>query len=509
MLVNLPIQALFSSTIFTPTQLSVLAATNASFHRVQPNNKEEENEIRFLINSVIQTFHEYIEEPARSKIYDAIDYCIKYDWDMVIMGPPGGIHTGLLGKAARRQNALFVRLTCADSNNEKDFTKELLFSLEKPISELLTRHLKVVNKEKLDDKAQKLIYIAKKVDKKIAELEKTNNDEDHFEFFKEAVEVFKEACIMLAERTIVVIERVLEIRTWDSHTKNRKGKSKYEAYLRSEIKVSKEICYAILDISEEALELPGHNQNYIDFNPEIELAEFSKKEYDFVYFRLNPLSKKHVDNWTRKFLQDFCGYIIDDFEKASMIAYRALQGHTGYTSTFLYRLALNNKFREFSNIDRVENKAASEDIEHKASPEENGSTITLEDIYTVIDSMKMDSAPFAEAIMHLLNPTQKNLLRGIATENDLPIYSDDFRTKYKLGSRGSVQSAVESLKNKGLIYQVYEGKEKTYKISLPLLTSWLDYRVDSDGETHQQKTIFLSSLKERLTPSLAKEWSDN
>jgi hypothetical protein len=84
-----------------------------------------------------------------------------------------------------------------------------------------------------------------------------------------------------------------------------------------------------------------------------------------------------------------------------------------------------------------------------------------------------DLALTFESLILLLPPSQVRVLESLALDPTTSPHSRDYIQKHQLSKGGSLQGALASLQQKGLVY----GPEYGYRITLPMLTFWLKHRL--------------------------------
>lgn len=84
-----------------------------------------------------------------------------------------------------------------------------------------------------------------------------------------------------------------------------------------------------------------------------------------------------------------------------------------------------------------------------------------------------DLSPIFEALLLLLPPSQVRLLESLAIDPTDSPHARHYARKHQLSRGGSLQGALASLQQKGLVY----GSDFGYRIALPLLRQWLAWRL--------------------------------
>jgi DNA-binding MarR family transcriptional regulator len=84
-----------------------------------------------------------------------------------------------------------------------------------------------------------------------------------------------------------------------------------------------------------------------------------------------------------------------------------------------------------------------------------------------------DLAPTFESLVMLLPPSQVRVLESLAIDPTVSPHSREYIQKHRLSKGGSLQGALDSLEQKGLVY----GAKYGYRIALPTLQFWLKQRL--------------------------------
>ncbi|MBE9028202.1 ATP-binding protein [filamentous cyanobacterium LEGE 11480] len=110
-------------------------------------------------------------------------------------------------------------------------------------------------------------------------------------------------------------------------------------------------------------------------------------------------------------------------------------------------------------------------LEHQTQPAQT--TIQRPAIHTSAIKLVEDLAVTFESLILLLPPTQIRVLESLALDPTDRPHAQEYRSKHDLSRGGTLQGALSSLIQKGLIYDA----EENYRVALPLLALWLKHRL--------------------------------
>ncbi|MFN5856986.1 MAG: MarR family transcriptional regulator, partial [Pseudanabaenaceae cyanobacterium] len=99
--------------------------------------------------------------------------------------------------------------------------------------------------------------------------------------------------------------------------------------------------------------------------------------------------------------------------------------------------------------------------------------ITATAVHTSMLALLEDLSPTFESLVMLLPPSQVRVLESLAIDPTISPHSREYIQKHQLSKGGSLQGALESLEQKGLVY----GAQYGYRIALPMLCFWLRNRL--------------------------------
>jgi len=149
-----------------------------------------------------------------------------------------------------------------------------------------------------------------------------------------------------------------------------------------------------------------------------------------------------------------------------------VQGNFGDAIALMRRLWQNHpltKIAEVSRFPSLLRDSSQASLASATSP----NSIQSEQVHTSTLALVEDLARTFEALLMLLPPSQVRLLESLALDPTDSPHSREYIQKHHLSRGGSLQGAIASLQQKGLVY----GAEYGYRITMPLLAFWLKYRL--------------------------------
>jgi hypothetical protein len=217
-------------------------------------------------------------------------------------------------------------------------------------------------------------------------------------------------------RVVLVFQNFPHIRSWDKQ-------NTWEQYLKQEIQVQSRVSYALIATFAESWADPN----------------------DLQVLSLGPIAADVMVDWITKSLQREGLELEPD---AADLFGDYVQGHFGDAIALARRVWLDHQG----------------DREILLQPHHiHHSTLGLVD----------DLAVTFESLILLLPPTQVRVLESLALDPTDSPHSRDYIKKHDLSRGGTLQGALSSLAQKGLLY----GAELNYRIALPLLAFWLKHRL--------------------------------
>jgi hypothetical protein len=227
-------------------------------------------------------------------------------------------------------------------------------------------------------------------------------------------------------RVVVVLHNFTHIRSWD-----RKGL--WEGYLRQEIKQQSCVSYALIaTVTEPWME---------DLSLEVMV--------------LAPIPDPQITQWVEQTLAQVNLMLTPE---ALGIFLQYIQGNVSDGITLMRRIWLHYQ--------------ATCAVVDPLSPRMH-QIITATAVHTSMLALLEDLSPTFESLVMLLPPSQVRVLESLAIDPTISPHSREYIQKHQLSKGGSLQGALESLEQKGLVY----GAQYGYRIALPMLCFWLRNRL--------------------------------
>ena len=215
----------------------------------------------------------------------------------------------------------------------------------------------------------------------------------------------------IERRVVLILPSFPHIRSWDRH-------QLWETTLRSQVQMHTHVSYVLIATSAE-------------------------KSEPLETVQLAPLSKDVLAVWVQEILLA-AGLSFDVRSPALSIFLNAVQGHIGDATALIRRLKMLSQ-----------------------------GLITAPQVEEAISGLLQDLAITFESLLMLLPGSQVHLLECLALDPTDKPQSREYIQKHSLSRGGSLQGALTSLQQKGLIY----GAEQGYQLALPLLALWLRQRL--------------------------------
>jgi hypothetical protein len=217
-------------------------------------------------------------------------------------------------------------------------------------------------------------------------------------------------------RVILVFQNFPHIQSWD-----RGGK--WESYLRQEIQQHSRVSYALIAT------VP---QPWVD-------------DSSLQVITLGPLENHELQPWISNSMATE-GLKFEPDAQTLFLHY--VQGHLGEAIALARRIWLD--CRPFGCMEILAHQV------HRST------LLLVEDLSLTFESLIL-----------LLPPSQVRVLESLALDPTDSPHSQEYIRKHQLSRGGSLQGALASLEQKGLMY----GPEYGYRIALPLLAFWLKHRL--------------------------------
>jgi hypothetical protein len=352
---------------------------------------------------------------GRQTELEQISQILLDDGDLLIAGVAGSGRRTLVKWAAQKAGAKVITLDCLRATDGDRFLKLLAESLLNTF-----------------DRPEELSKLQSLLKEQPISFELTEQSKPRicwklpstgiWDLFEKLLSLPQQMAEWLDCRVAIVLHNFTHIRSWD-----RKGE--WEEYLRREIQLQSRVSYILIATV-----------------PEPWMHKLSLHVVE-----LPPLSNTELCEWLEPTMQ----------EKGLQFAPQtnALQLFTEYIQGNLSdAIALIRRIWFDSLID-------------KNSP--SAFLIQPHHVHQNMLVLIEDLAPTFESLIMLLPPTQVRVLESLAIDPTVSPHSREYIQKHQLSKGGSLQGALDSLEQKGLVYSAKYG----YRIALPTLQFWLKQRL--------------------------------
>lgn len=244
-------------------------------------------------------------------------------------------------------------------------------------------------------------------------------------------------------RVVTVFLNFPHLRSWD-----RTGK--WEDYLRQEIQQQSRVSYALVSTVVEA----WVQQSKL---PIVALA---------------PLSDQVMQAWIVSAMAAE-GLQFDQASRALPLFLENVQGHLGNAIVLARRIWLDRHALYQQNHWEFAGRHPMPAKEPVSSEGDSDQLIEAHHVHRSTLSIVEDMSITFESLILLLPPNQVRVLESLALDPTDKPQSREYIRKHQLSRGGSLQGALSSLEQKGLVY----GPEYGYRIALPFLAFWLRQRL--------------------------------
>lgn len=256
-----------------------------------------------------------------------------------------------------------------------------------------------------------------------------DNPEVCWERFQQLLEVPQYLAEALGGRVVVLLEHLPHIRTWDRDRR-------WETHLRERIQHQTRVSYVLLAT----------------------IAEDWARENALEIAAVGPVADGDLQAWAIATAAQR-GWDWPAEPTAIRAFGQIAGGHFGSAIALMRRLE-----GEVWGAGAIGDRPAPRPARPIATPEavQRSALTLLEDL-----------SPTFEALLLLLPPSQVRLLESLAIDPTDSPHARHYARKHQLSRGGSLQGALASLQQKGLVY----GSDFGYRIALPLLRQWLAWRL--------------------------------
>ena len=337
------------------------------------------------------------------------------DGDLLIAGVAGSGRRTLVKWAAQKAGAKVITLDCLRATDGDRFLKLLAESLLNTF-----------------DHPEELIKLQSLLKEQPISFEQTEQSKPRifwklsstgiWNLFQKLLSLPQQMAEWLDCRVAIVLHNFTHIRSWD-----RKGE--WEEYLRREIQMQSRVSYILIATV-----------------PEPWMHKLSLHVVE-----LPPLSNTELGEWLEPTMQEK-GLKFDPQTTALPLFTEYIQGNMSDAIALIRRIWFDS-------------------LTDKNSP--SAFLIQPHHVHQNMLVLIEDLAPTFESLIMLLPPTQVRVLESLAIDPTVSPHSREYIQKHQLSKGGSLQGALDSLEQKGLVYSAKYG----YRIALPTLQFWLKQRL--------------------------------
>jgi hypothetical protein len=352
---------------------------------------------------------------GRQTELERISQVLLADEDLLIAGVAGSGRRTLVKWAAKHVGARVITLDCLRATDGDRFLRLLADGLlnvfDHPEELLMLQQL-------LKDQSVTFEVAEQAKPRIIWKLPATGI----WNLFQHLLSIPQQMAEWLDCRVAIVLHNFTHIRSWD-----RKGD--WEEYLRREIQLQSRVSYVLIATVPEPW-MHKLSIHVVELSPlnNVELCEWLEPMMQTKGLQFDPLTTS---------LQLFVEYIQGNLSDAIALIRRI----------WLDYLTQPNPPSEF--------------------------LIQPHHVHENMLALIEDLAPTFESLIMLLPPSQVRVLESLAIDPTVSPHSREYIQKHQLSRGGSLQGALDSLEQKGLVY----GAKYGYRISLPTLQFWLKQRL--------------------------------
>ena len=350
---------------------------------------------------------------GRQSQLEQISQILLEDGDLLIAGVAGSGRRTLVKWAAHKAGARVITVDCLRATDGDRFLKLLAASLlntfDRPEEILKLQELLI---------DQSVTFEFKSKPQMLWKLSSAGI----WNLFENLLSVPQQMAEWLDCRVAIVLYNFTHIRSWD-----RKGE--WEEYLRREIQLQSRVSYILIATV-----------------PEPWMHKLSLHVVE-----LPPLSNTELCEWLEPTMQEK-GLKFDPITNSLPLFTEYIQGNLSDAIALIRRIW----------IDSLTQKDPKSEF-----------LIQSHQVHQNMLALIEDLAPTFESLIMLLPPTQVRVLESLAIDPTVSPHSREYIQKHQLSKGGSLQGALDSLEQKGLVY----GAKYGYRIALPTLQFWLKERL--------------------------------
>lgn len=332
------------------------------------------------------------------------------DRDLIVTGVPGIGRRTLIRSAAHQAGVRHLEIDCLRCRSAQQFVQLLIDSINAAFSQP-----DEVAKMRQWISAQPLpLGPSLSVQDRLIWSALPGKEWTLFEYLLSLPQYLAEA---LACRAVIVFHNLAHIRIWDRHRK-------WETRLLQEIQWQQQVSYVLVAIVPDTW-----------------------NDIDLPVIALGPLSDQDMQTWiVRKMAMTGLSFAADGQGLAAFVSY--VQGHIKDAIALAHRIQL---------------------MCHADSTQRRKGEIQDHHVHRSMCALVKDVEVTFEALLLLLPPTQAKLLESLSLDPTDRPQASAYIKKHHLSRGGSLQGALSSLEQKGLVY----GSKLGFRVSLPLLDFWI------------------------------------
>ena len=338
---------------------------------------------------------------------------LEKDNDLVITGVPGIGRRSLIRSAANQAGIRYLEIDCLRCRSAAQFVRLLADSVHNAFQEpdefAKIRQWSLTQASLVENFLLNRVHLVEPI--------APGKEWPLFECLLSLPQYLAES---LTCRIVIVFHNFAHIRAWDRQRK-------WETRLLQEIQQQSQVSYVLVAIvSEPWMEAMG-----------------------LPIIFLGPLGDLDMQTWaTGTMAAAELSFDPDDQSLAVFLSY--VQGHIKDAFALAQRIQLAC---------------------YAASSQASAQTIHVHHVHSSMLALVRDIEVTFEALLLLLPPTQAKLLESLSIDPTERPQSNAYIKKHCLSRGGSLQGALSSLEQKGLIY----GSQLRYCVSLPLLDFWIKH----------------------------------
>ncbi len=340
------------------------------------------------------------------------------DGDILLAGVPGIGRKTLMRSAAQQCQAQVIEIDCLRATSYQRFlslmAEAFLLTFDQPHEQSLIADWSKQQPLTLSPTGQAHL---------------SWNKRDHWTVLQSLLTLPQALAEALDCRVVLVFQNFPHIRSWDKQ-------NVWEKYLKQEIQVQSRVSYALIATFAESWAEPN----------------------DMQVLSLGPIAPDTMATWVTQSLA-YEGLVLAPDAAALFVDY--VQGHFGDAIALARRIWLEQQ-RAIA-AGKTDRQPHHIHLNHIHPDHIHHSTLALVN----------DLAVTFESLILLLPPTQVRVLESLALDPTDSPHSREYIKKHDLSRGGTLQGALSSLAQKGLLY----GAELNYRIALPLLAFWLKHRL--------------------------------